>query len=274
MVSLLYGRRKERETMNGRELLGKFNALCPFSAAVEWDNPGFLVGDPDREVKKVALALDATSVVIEEAAEKGADMIVTHHPLLFRPPEAICADEHLGGRIIKLIENRISLIALHTNFDICVMADLAAEKLGLTNTQVLEVTGEREGKAEGLGRIGRLPGDMTLRELAEHVKERLELDFVTMTGDGGKQVQNVAVSTGAGKSGIGDCLKNGVQVLITGDVDHHTAVDALEMGLFLIDAGHFGTEKIFAEYMAGYFKKEIPDVEAYIGRMEPPFAVV
>ena len=260
--------------MNGRELMNRFNKLCPFDMAVEWDNPGFLIGDPEREVKKAALALDATGSVIEEAIEKGADMIVTHHPLLFHPPKAIRADEHLGGRILKLIENRISLIALHTNFDICVMAELAADKLGLTNRQVLEVTGAGEDGPYGFGRIGLLPREMTLKELAEHTKVRLALDFVTVTGEEEKKVQKVAVSTGSGKSGIDDCLENGVQVLITGDIDHHTAVDALEMGLFLIDAGHFGTEKMFAEYMAEYFREEIPEVEAYVSRMEPPFAVV
>lgn len=260
--------------MNGRELLEKFNQLCPFSAAVEWDNSGFLIGNPDREVKKAALALDATESIIEEAVEKGADMIVTHHPLVFQPLKAVCSDDHLGKRVLKLIENKISLIALHTNFDICVMADMAAEKLGITNCQVLEITGEKDGKKEGFGRIGLLPRDMTIGELAEHVKERLELDFVTVAGRKEEMVRKVAISTGAGKSGIGSCLENGVQVLITGDVDHHTAVDAMEIGLSLIDGGHFGTEKMFAGYMAEYFKREIPEVDAYIGRMEPPFAVV
>lgn len=256
--------------MNGRQLLEKFNTLCPFSMAMEGDNPGFLVGDPEREVKKAALALDVTSTVIEEAIEKGADMIVTHHPLIYRPAKDVCAAGHLGRRLLKLAENRISHIALHTNFDICVMAELAAGKLEMTNCRVLEAAGEREG----LGRIGRLPREMSLRELAGYVKERLALDFVTMAGDGEKKVQKAAISTGSGKSGVDACLENGVQVLITGDVDHHTAVDALEMGLFLIDAGHFGTEKMFAEYMAEYFKREIPEVEAYIGQMGPPFTVV
>ncbi len=259
--------------MNGRELLEKFNGLCPFSTAAEWDNPGFLVGDPKREVKKAALALDATSAVIEEAIEKGADVIVTHHPLLFHPLESICADEHLGARIIRLIENRISLIALHTNFDICIMADLAADRLGLKDCMTLEVLGMRDGKEEGFGRVGLLQQEMTLEELAGYVKERLALDFVTIAGNSKKTVRKIAISTGSGKSGIGDCLEKGVQVLITGDVDHHTAVDALEMGIFLIDAGHFGTEKMFAEYMAEYFKREISEVEAYIGRMEAPFTV-
>lgn len=260
--------------MNGRQLLKKFNTLCPFSMAMEGDNPGFLAGDPEREVRKAALALDATSAVIDEAIEKGADMIVTHHPLIYRPVKDVCADGHLGRRLLKLTENRISLIALHTNFDICVMADFAAEKLGLTNCQILEITGEREGTAEGLGRIGLLPREMSLKELADYVKDRLALDFVTVAGDGEKKIQKAAISTGSGKSGIGACLEKGGQVLITGDVDHHTAVDALEMGLSLIDAGHFGTEKMFAEYMAEYFKREIPEAEAYIGQMEPPFTVV
>lgn len=260
--------------MNGRELLEKFNGLCPFSMAMEGDNPGFLVGDPEREVKKAALALDATSAVIEEAAAQGADMLVTHHPLIYRPVNNVCAAGHLGRRLLKLAENGISLIALHTNFDICVMADLAAEKLDMANCRVLEVMGEREGTEEGLGRMGLLPAEMSLKALAGYVKERLGLDFVTMVGDGDKRVKKVAISTGSGKSGIGACLENGVEVFITGDIDHHTAVDALEMGLFLIDAGHFGTEKMFAEAMLEYFNREIPEVEAYIGKMEPPFCVI
>lgn len=260
--------------MNGRELLEKFNELCPFSMAMEGDNPGFLVGNPEREVKKAALALDATSAVIKEAAKSGADMIVTHHPLIYRPIKDVCSESHIGRRVLELTENGISLIALHTNFDICVMAELAAGKLGMINCKVLEVMGERMGKMEGLGRMGMLPEEMTIQELAEFVKRQLALDFVTIAGDGGKKVQKAAIATGSGKSGIDACIKNGVQVLITGDIDHHTAVDALEMGLGLIDAGHFGTEKMFAEYMAEYFKREIPEVEAYIGQMEAPFAVV
>lgn len=260
--------------MNGRQIMDRFHMLCPFDRAAEWDNPGFLIGDPDREVKKAALALDATGSVIEEAIARGADLLVTHHPLLFHPPKALRADEHLGSRIIRLIENRISLIALHTNFDICVMADLAAEKLGITSGQVLEVTGEEEQGPYGFGRMGLLPREMTLKELAEETKRRLDLEFVTVTGREEQKVQKAAISTGSGKSGIDACLKNGVQVLITGDIDHHTAVDALEMGLCLIDAGHFGTEKMFAEYMAEYFKREIPEVTAYVSRMEPPFSAV
>lgn len=260
--------------MNGRQLLEKFNILCPFSMAMEGDNPGFLLGEPEREVRKAVLALDADSAVIEEAAAKGADMIVTHHPLIYRPVNNVCAAGHLGRRLLKLAENRISLIALHTNFDICVMADYAAEKLGLNNCRVLEVMGERDGKEAGLGRIGQLSGEMTLKELAGYVKECLALDFVTIAGDGEKKVHTAAISTGSGKSGINDCLKKGAQVFITGDIDHHTAIDALEAGLLLIDAGHFGTEKMFAEYMAEYFKREIPEVEACIGQMKPPFAVI
>jgi dinuclear metal center YbgI/SA1388 family protein len=260
--------------MTGEALIKKFDSLCPFSAAVAWDNPGFLVGDPKRTVTKAALALDATDCVIEEAIEKGADLLVTHHPLLFHPQKTVCASDAIGRRVLKLVENRISLIALHTNFDVCVMADLAAEKLGLHSREILEVTGEREGKPEGFGRLGLLPQEMTLEALAEMVKQRFDLEYVTLTGARDTKVQKAAISTGSGKSGIGACLENQVQVLITGDVDHHTAVDALEMGLCLIDAGHFGTEKMFADYMAGYFEREVSEVQAYVSRMEPPISAM
>lgn len=260
--------------MTGREFLQKMEALCPLSMAAEWDNPGFLIGDPDREITKIALALDATGEVIEEAVRKGANLIVTHHPMLFHPMKQISTQMHLGKRAIKMLENKISLIALHTNFDICVMAELAADKLELKNRQVLEPEGLFGGKEEGFGRFGMLEAPMTLKELAQFTKERFDLPFVIVNGEENAVVQKVAVATGSGKSGLENCAKNGVQVLITGDVDHHSAVDALEMGVYTIDAGHFGTEKMFADYMVSYLSEQMPEIEAYKAEMKAPFRVI
>ncbi len=260
--------------MTGRELLEKLEELCPLDAAVEWDNAGFLIGEPDREVKRLCLALDATGPIIDEAIEEGADLILTHHPLLFRAVKTIRADDFLGGRILKLARHRISLISLHTNFDVCVMAELAADKLELTNREILEVTGERNGKPEGIGRAGLLPKEMTLEELAEYVKRKLELPFVTITGDKGRKIRKAAISTGAGKSHIDFCPALGAQVLITGDIDHHTAVDALEKGICLIDGGHFGTEKMFVPYMEDYLKKQLPEIEFFAAHMVSPLIVI
>lgn len=260
--------------MTGSKLLQEMEALCPLAMALEWDNAGFLAGNPDRDVKCICVALDAESAVIDEAIEKSADLILTHHPLIYAPIKAVRSDDYLGGRLLKLAEHRISLICLHTNFDVCVMAELAAEKLELTDRQILELTGEWNGKPAGIGRAGLLPREMTLAELAEFTKEKLELPSVTIIGDKNRKIKKAAISTGSGKSEIDFCPPLGVEALITGDIDHHTAIDAREKGLCLIDAGHFGTEKMFVPYMEQYLQRRFPEIKTFSAHIASPLTIV
>lgn len=260
--------------MTGRELLREMETLCPLPTAVEWDNAGFLAGNPDRDVKCICVALDAEGTVIDEAIEKSADLLLTHHPLIFQPIRAIRSDDYLGGRLLKLAEHRISLISLHTNFDVCVMAELSADKLELRERQILEPTGEWEKKPVGIGRAGLLPREMTLAELAEFTKEKLELQTVAITGDKNRKIKKAAISTGSGKSGIDLCLRLGAEALITGDIDHHTAIDAREKGICLIDAGHFGTEKMFVPYMEQYLRRRFPEIKTFSAHIAPPLTIV
>ena len=165
-----------------RDIMWLMEDLAPAKLAEEWDNPGLNVGNPDAEVKKILVALDATEAVIDEAVEKGADMIVTHHPLLFHPVKKINYDKPDGRKIIKLIRNNINVFASHTNLDTANGGtnDHLADIIGLKDVKVLSVS-TPEGM--GIGRYGILDTDTTLGILSVKIKEALGLDAVRVTGN-------------------------------------------------------------------------------------------
>ena len=241
-------------------IIKQLETLAPLSYACDWDNPGLLAGRRDKEVKKVLLALDATDEVVEAAVKRGADLLITHHPLIFRPLKKINGDDFIGRRVLKLIRNDISYYAMHTNFDIApgCMADLAAERLKLRDLKVLEPAVEDKGEVYGIGKTGYLPWKMSLEELAAYVKGAFQLPFVTVYGlkELAGPIDFVAVSPGAGGSMVKHAVKAGAQVLITGDIGHHDGIDAVADGTAVIDAGHYGLEHIFMDYMEEYLDRE------------------
>lgn len=252
--------------MKGKEIIRILEEQYPLSYAESWDNPGFLVGDLEWEVEKIFLALDVTDETLEAAVKAGADMMLTHHPLIFSGIKSVRADNLIGNRIIRAIQNRISCYAMHTNFDVLGMADLSADLLDLTHRQVLEVTYQEDGKQEGIGRVGNLERPMHLSDLGAFVKARFGLPFVKLYGDLGKKVERVAVCTGSGKSLMKDVLRSGAQVYVTGDMDYHSAIDAVAQGIGIVDAGHYGTEYIFMAYMEERLKCWLPQIE--VAKME------
>lgn len=256
------------------EVIVRLEELSPVHYAQEWDNVGLLVGRNDKDVRRVMIALDATSDVIEQAVQAQADFLLTHHPLLFAPTKCICSDDFIGRRLIRLIKNDICYYAMHTNFDVMGMADAAADELGLKNRRVLSVTYEDEISKEGLGRYGRLPRIMTLGECAEYVKSVFHLQQVFLYGDAEHTVETMAVLPGSGKEEIADAIRVGADVYLTGDMSHHAGIDAVEQGLFVIDAGHFGLEQIFIPYMRDYFARELPELEVLTAEQKAPFVSV
>ena len=250
--------------MKCRNMIEKLNRLAPESMACEWDNPGLLAGRRDKEVERILLAVDADDAVIEEAVRVRADLLLTHHPLIFKPLKKVNDDDFISRRIIRLIKEDISYYAMHTNFDAApgCMADLAAERLELRETEVLEPMGETgDGIPYGIGKYGLLPKEMTVREVAEHVKQVFHLPFVTVYGEGEKLVKKAAVCPGSGGGTLRYALSCGTQVYITGDIGHHTGIDAVAEGMAVIDAGHFGVEQIFMDFMKEYASREFPGVE-------------
>lgn len=246
----------------------------PLSYAEQWDNVGLLVGDTNQEIQSVFLALDVTEETLEQALQAGADMIITHHPMIFSGIKKITNESFTGRRILSLIQNHISYYAMHTNYDVVGMASLSADYLELKETEVLSVT-EQDGEVrQGFGRVGFLPEEMTLEECAVYVKRKLNLKDVKVYGDLNKIVRKAAVCTGSGKSFIHDVLRAQAQVYITGDIDHHTGIDAVAQDLCIIDAGHYGTEYIFIEQMKTELKAQFPQLTITGANIRSPYTML
>ena len=188
------------------DVLDFLEGFAPPELAESWDNVGLLVGNRDKEIKKIYIALDATDEAIEEAVAAGADLLLTHHPMIFKGMKRITAEDFIGRRVIRLIQEDMAYYAMHTNFDVKGMADLAADYLHLTETRVLEVTCSSDTEVEGIGRYGSLTQEMGLEELCSLVKEVFSLDNVKVFGDLKQRVSTAAISPGSGKSVISNAL--------------------------------------------------------------------
>lgn len=253
------------------EIMECLEEVSPKSFAESWDNVGLLCGREEKEVSAIYIALDATKEVIEGAKAAGADMLLTHHPMIFHPLKRVAGSHFIGDKILTLAESGMCCYAMHTNFDVMGMADAVAEQLGLEDRKVLSVTYEDELSKEGIGRIGALPVPMTLAECAEYVKSRCHIEQVKVFGTPAETIVMAAVCPGSGKTCIEDAVRLGADVLITGDIDHHEGIDSVEQGLAIIDAGHYGLEKIFVPYMEEYCKRKLTGVKVYTAPEKNPF---
>ena len=260
--------------MKAYELTSWLEKKYPADAAEDWDNVGLLTGDDTNEISHVFLALDLTEETLAEAIENGADMIITHHPMIFSAMKSVTDQDFIGRRVLKLIQNDISYYAMHTNYDVLGMADLSAEYTKMHNAEVLSVTEERNGETQGFGRVGELPQEMTLREYAKLVKESLKLNDVKVYGDLDGKVKRAAVCTGSGKSMIQDAIKAGADVYVTGDIDHHTGIDTVAQGMALIDAGHYGTEYVFMDAMKKELTQAFPNLKISCAKVKSPYTIL
>ena len=261
-----------------KDVMDVIEAAYPREYALDWDNVGLLVGRDDKEVKRIYIALDATDEVIDEAVRTGADMLITHHPMIFSPIKRIHNLDFVVERILKLIQNDISYYAMHTNYDVLGMADLSGDKMNMKNAEILEVTAEgdigKEDEPEGIGRVSDLETPMTLRECCEDVKSAFHLGAVKVFGNLEEKVKRIAICPGSGKSVIQAALDKNADVLITGDIGHHEGIDAVAQGLAIIDGGHYGIEHIFIEDMRQYLEKHLSEVEIVAAPISHPFLIV
>lgn len=333
------------------DIVGIINKIAPVVLAETWDNPGLQVGDPGAEVTRILVALDPTPDVIDSAIAASCQLLVTHHPLIFKPLKSISTANPHGASIQKAIRGGVSIVSLHTNYDIARggLNDLLADKAGLSGCVPLRVTAtpelvklvvfvpagrlegvrdalfpfiaaqgnyrdcsfaaggvgtftplegaepfigtpgmlaevreERlellmlrrqlpravkallaahpyeepafdiypllnEGEKLGLGRIGFLPEPVTLEEYAARLKKDLSAPALRYVGDPAARVSKVALCSGSGASLLREAVRSGADVLVTGDIKYHEARDAEDLGLALIDAGHFPTEIIMVD---------------------------
>lgn len=250
--------------MKCSDIIKILQETAPESCACDWDNPGLLAGRSDKEVKKIYIALDASDEAVDAAIREKADLLLTHHPLIFRPVKKINDQNFITKRLVRLIQADISLYAMHTNFDAAPggMAALAADRLELREVRSLELMGEMEKDGVlhpyGIGALGRLGTPVTVRTLAEKVKKAFDLPFVLVYGPGlmEQEVKTAALCPGSGSSVIEEAISSGAEVLITGDIGHHPGIDAAARGLAVIDGGHYGMEHIFIQHMAAVLEEK------------------
>ena len=238
-----------------------FTALCriaPLELQMDFDNAGFQIGRAEREVYHVLLALDATDAVVQEADALGAELIVTHHPLLFSPLRSLTDLDPIQRRALTLAEKGIGLISMHTNLDIA--------EGGVNDVLIRLLDAEPEGSLdEGCGRIGTLPKAMNLSAFLEVCKQRLQVPALRFV-DGGKAVHRIAVMGGAGAGSLECAVKTGCDTYVTADIKYHQFQHAAELGLNLIDADHFYTENPVISELARQLKVQFPDVEFHISK--------
>lgn len=234
--------------MKIKEIIRKIEAKFPPEGAMEWDNVGLLLGSGESEVKKVLLTLDITYDIIEQASDAGAELILSHHPVMFSPIQKITADTEIGKMLLLAAENKINLYAAHTNCDAAPTGINAylAELFELENAVPLEES--------GLGRIGSLKEEMKFFDFAGLVCKKLNTPHVRYCGDERHRVKRVAIGSGACSDCIARAYELGADVMITGDTKYHEMLDAVAMGINVIDAGHYPTEIVVTDIFADALK--------------------
>lgn len=261
-----------------RDIMNIIEEAYPGKYAMDWDNVGLLAGRDDKEVRCIYVAVDATDEVIEAAIRYGADMLVTHHPLIFSGMKRINNQDFIGRRVLRLIQSDISYYAMHTNYDVKRMAQLSCDKMGLNESEALEITFVEEkasgNSVEGIGRIAKLETPITLRECCNRVKQAFSLDTVKVFGSLESPVRRIAICPGSGKSVIQVSLERRADVLITGDIGHHEGIDAQAQGMAVIDAGHYGIEHIFIKDMQQYLLQHTQGIEVEGAPVRHPFVVL
>lgn len=214
------------------------HARYPPEQAADWDSVGLQVGDPTWPVERVLVTLDVTTAVVTEAAALRPALILAHHPLLFRPLTRLTPSTASGKVALAAARSGVAVIAVHTNLD--VTQDGAGTSDPIMRT--LGVIAAEPLTEVGFGLVADLPLPLTLRELATRVRDGLPAPQMRYAGDPDRQVRRVAAVGGAGESLIPAARAASADVLITGDLRHHAVLDALELGLALVDAGHHATE--------------------------------
>lgn len=238
------------DAVKGQTLRAIIEAFAPPKTAMEGDRVGLQVGTWDKDVRRVLISLDTTLEVAEEAARLEADLIISHHAVIFRPLSDLRVDRPRGRLLELLIKKDIAVYVPHTAMDIARggINDHLADRFGLVDVSPLRELGEDlvDGRLEprGIGRLGRLAEPTELAALGDRVLQVLGAPFLRRVGDPQRRIEKVAVLCGDGNRFLADADRRGADVLITGDVYYHTALEARSRGLALLDPGHNATERV------------------------------
>ena len=221
--------------------------IAPYELAEAWDNVGLLLGRSEAQVTRILVALDLTQAVLDEAKALGAQLIVTHHPILFSARKRVTDRDREGRLMLSMARADVSLIAAHTNLD---------SAPGGVNDVLMEAMGCTQVTGEGPVRVGRVEAEMTLGRLCERARQRLRAQ-VRAYGAEDAPVHVLGCCSGAGGSELSRALSLGADCFITGEIHHHEALDALDAGCTVIEAGHFETENPVCEVLRGALQKAV-----------------
>ncbi len=228
----------------------------PSSLKLDFDNVGLLCGWPEGSVSRALVALDVTVPVIEEALELGAELIVSHHPVIFPPMKTILSTDAVGNRVIRLLRGGISVISLHTNLDI-------AE--GGVNDALCRALGGTAVAPLPCGRICELPEEMPMSVFVPKVRDVLRVSGLRYH-DALRPVRRIALCGGSGGDLVYQARELGCDTVLTGELHYHQSLDGKEQGLNLIDADHFCTENVVVPVLADLLHQGFPELEIHIAR--------
>ena len=240
--------------MKVRDIIQVIEEFAPLSIQEGWDNSGLCVGSPEDEVTSVLLALDCTPELVDEAMACGADMIITHHPLIFSGLKKISPEDMIGAAVIKAIKAGIAIYAAHTNADKVLegVSGAMAARLGLVDVEVLDMDGE----GTGLGAVGNFPEPMTADQAIALVKEKFALKSMKASKPVEGMISRVAMCGGSGGSLIGAARKAGAQLYISGDISYHNFFTP--EGFMIMDIGHYESEIEIVEILFSLLRKKFP----------------
>ncbi|MCD8090805.1 MAG: Nif3-like dinuclear metal center hexameric protein [Clostridiales bacterium] len=243
-----------------KDVIAAMEEIAPTRLAYSWDNPGLMTGDRETGVKKILVSLDIDDNVITEAIDKGANLIVTHHPMIFRPVKSVTTDDKTGRYLMRLIKNDIAVFSAHTNLDMSNIGTNAelAKLLGLKNTCFLMPS---EDGVYAMGRVGELEEKKSVEDFALFVKEKLGLKNMVVS-KAGEYVSKIGLCTGHGcdKEFLQAAAEKGCDGYVSGDIGYHEAQEALAMGISLFDGTHYGTETIVTKPVAEFLRSRF-DIE-------------
>lgn len=242
--------------MTVSDIIAHIEALAPPHTALDWDNVGLQLGAATDPCHALLICLEVTPAVADEAARLGADLIVAHHPLIFSPLTALRTDRPIGALIRRLLEDDACVYVAHTNLD-------AAPEVGTTAAlaAALDIDRFRPLISEGevhIGAVANLPERPSIDDLLALIRRRLQPARVTVVGETARSIETLALMPGSGGDAVGPAAGAGAGALICGDLKHHDALDALALGLTVIDATHYATERPVVAALAGYLRGRLP----------------
>jgi len=244
-------------------------SFAPPHLAEEWDNVGLLVGDSQAKVERVMTCLTLTTGTVAEAVRERANLVVTHHPLPFKPLNRITTETTPGKLLLELIRGGVAVYSPHTAFDSAAegINQHLAVKLGLAEIQPL-VASQRQESGLGSGRRGTLAASIALADFAAHIKAILSTPHVQVVGDLDRKVERVAVGCGSAGSLLEAARVAGCDVFVTGETNLHTCYEAEATGIALILAGHYATERFHLDYLADVLQRQFSDLTVWASRDE------